>query len=341
MSQIFTDHMNQVDKTNIHQVYLWRGERGQNTIPGCLSSHEQDESLKILVYQKPTHTDQYLHLTSHDPISQKLGVLRTLLDRCCNLVKENKDREAEEQYIKEALTNCDFPDWTRKKVKDQIKTSKEDNRKIRKELKDKNKGLVVIPYIQGISESFSRVLKKHNVSTAMSLHMTVSSWVVHPKEKKSMDQTTGIVYKITCSDCDKAYIGETSRMFENRTEEHKEESDEVSLKHYTRGNRKRSEKDFNKSAITDSNYKNNHTMSWEEASIVAKEANWFWRGIRGAICIRREEEHTINHDRGQHDLSNVYNPILKLTKRSTARGYSQSSTFTRWEIYLIVIKWMI
>ncbi len=52
-----------------------------------------------------------------------------------------------------------------KKVKDQMNTSKEDKRKRRKQVKDKNKGLVVMPYIQGISESFNRVLKKHNVST--------------------------------------------------------------------------------------------------------------------------------------------------------------------------------
>ncbi len=78
-----------------------------------------------------------------------------------------------------------------------------------------------------------------------------------------MDQTTGIAYKIPCIDCDKAYIGETSRMFKNRKEEHKEESDEASLKHYTIGNKKRSEKEFNKLAITDHVSQNNHTMSWE------------------------------------------------------------------------------
>ncbi len=128
-----------------------------------------------------------------------------------------------------------------KKVKDQMNTSKEDKRKREKQVKDKNKGLVVMPYIQGISESFNRVLKKHNVSTvftyvfasfflflisnvqckmrmkncqtAMRPHITVGSFVVDPQNKRSMDQTTAIVYKITCTDCDKAYVGETSIMF--------------------------------------------------------------------------------------------------------------------------------
>ncbi len=199
-----------------------------------------------------------------------------------------------------------------------MKTSKEDKIKRAKEVKDKNKGLVVIPYIQGIFESFSRVIKKHNVSTAMRPHITVRSLAVHPKDKKSMDQTTGIAYKILYTDCGNAYIGETRRMFQTRKEYHKEESDEACLKHYTRGNRKRSEKEFNESAITDHVSQNNHTMSWEEASIIAKEGNWFQKGIRKDSCIRREEGHTINLGRVRHDLSNVYNPIIKPTKHSTS-----------------------
>ncbi len=66
--------------------------------------------------------------------------------------------EAEEQYIKEAIANCVYPDWTIQIVKYQMKTSKEEKRKRRKEVKDKSKCLVVISYIQGISETFSRVL---------------------------------------------------------------------------------------------------------------------------------------------------------------------------------------
>ncbi len=92
-----------------------------------------------------------------------------------------------------------------------------------------------------------------------------------------MDQTTGIVYKIPCTDCGKAYIGETSRMFRTKKEEHKDESDEASLK---QRNRKRSEKEFNKSAIKDQVSQNNHTMNLEETSIIAKEGNWFRRGIK-------------------------------------------------------------
>ncbi len=50
----------------------------------------------------------------------------------------------------------------------------------------------------------------------MRSHITVRSLVVHHKDKRTMDQTTGIVYKIACTYCDKAYIGETSRMWSDQ-----------------------------------------------------------------------------------------------------------------------------
>ena len=60
--------------------------------------------------------------------------------------------------------------------------SKEDKKKNRKEVKDKNRGLIVIPYIKGVSEAISRVFKKYLISTAMKPNTTVRRMVVHPKD---------------------------------------------------------------------------------------------------------------------------------------------------------------
>ncbi len=140
-----------------------------------------------------------------------------------------------------------------------------------------------------------------------------------------MDQTTGIVYKTPCTDCDKVYIGETSIISKTRKEEHKEDSDEARLKHYTRGNRKRSEKEFNKSAITDHVSQNNHTLSWKEASIIAQEGNWFRRGIREAFASgwRRDTASTVT---GSDMISLMFIiPISSPQSAQPMRGYSQSS----------------
>ena len=43
-----------------------------------LITKKEDGSLAHQVYQKKTHTDKYVHASSHHPLSQKLGIFHTL-----------------------------------------------------------------------------------------------------------------------------------------------------------------------------------------------------------------------------------------------------------------------
>ena len=83
--------------------------------------------------------------------------------------------------------------------------------------------MVVIPYIQGLSESVGRVLRKHGVSTAMRPYCTLRSMLVHPKDERKETEKCEGVYKMPCLNCDSSYIGETSRMMGTRLKEHRKE----------------------------------------------------------------------------------------------------------------------
>ncbi|XP_072037403.1 uncharacterized protein [Amphiura filiformis] len=116
-------------------------------------------SVKLLVFRKATHTDQYLNFASHHPIHHKLGVVCTLLDRMNCVVTKKKDVEQEEDKIKRVLNQCGYPEWMFNQVK-----RKMDNKHVvkpnkNKDSTEKNKGLVIIPYVKKLSETTTRILK--------------------------------------------------------------------------------------------------------------------------------------------------------------------------------------
>ena len=179
-----------------------------------------------------------------------------------HLVTEDNDRTTEETRIKEALGRCGYPKWAFDKVKHQMdnKTKKTVNKK---DKTNESNGMVVIPYIQGVSERLQRSFKKYNIQTAMKPYNTLKHLLVHPKDKRDTAKTTDCVYQIPCQSCDKVYVGETGRLFETRLNEHKKDAEKVSQKKYTRANRKDSATEKHKSAITNHIAQENHTIDWK------------------------------------------------------------------------------
>ena len=204
-----------------------------------LIERKQDGSVKLRVYRKKTHTNQYLSVKSHHPLHQKLGVVRTLLDRCEELVTEERDRQDEKDTIRSALEICGYPSWSVDKVASKMAEKKGKGSRKKKsgqKEKDKNKGMVVMPYISGILEKLARIFKKRRVSTAMKPHTTLKHLLVHPKNKT--DPKEG-VYKIDCSNCPKVYVGETKRPLSIRVGEHQKEVEDVEENMvYTRSRKK-------------------------------------------------------------------------------------------------------
>ena len=69
----------------------------------------EEGKVKVKVYRKATHTDQYLQWNSHHHISQKLGIITTFRHRIKTIVTEEKDREEEENHVARALRRCGHP----------------------------------------------------------------------------------------------------------------------------------------------------------------------------------------------------------------------------------------
>ena len=132
--------------------------------------------------RKKIHKDQYLKFVSHHLLHHKLGVTRTLLDICENIVTDPEDKKREEEHIHNALRQCGYPAWTLKKVKAGRQGAKKKRDKPRDNT-ETSEGMVVIHYIKGVSDSVQRVFQKHNIAVVMHPHQTLRNLLVNPKNK--------------------------------------------------------------------------------------------------------------------------------------------------------------
>ena len=336
--QRLTDHINQIDTSGSIKFTYEKESEGRMPFLDTYIVKREDGTVKLLVYRKPTHTDQYLNYNSHHPLHQKLGVIRTLLDRKEHIVTEEADRKEEEQNVVEALTFCGYPTWTFDKVKTQKEntSAKKSKEKRKKDDNTQSMGMVVLPYVKGVTERVSRTMKKYNISTAMKPYNTIRKELVHPKDKRDPLNTTHALYAVPCKNCDLSYIGETGRKFGTRLDEHRTEVEKTCQTVVTRASRKESLSVTHKSAITDHVVDSNHVIGWEESKVIGTEQDKYKRWIREAIEIRKRGGATMNRDEGQYQLSHLYDQFLTPgnLKRSTGNAGSgntvqASSVFTR------------
>ena len=320
-----THHLNQTEPTG--NIKFTHEPEKDNRIPflDTLITRKPDGSVKLLIYRKPTHTDQYLNFTSHHPLQHKLDVVRTLMDRAERVVTDPEDRKKEEDHIRQALHKCNYPSWTFDKVKNQ-QANKGSKSKKSANNNNQSKGMVVLPYVQGTSEKLQRVYRKHNIATAFKPHFTLRKSLVHPKDKRDTTETTGCVYEISCKNCDFTYVGETGRSLATRLKEHRTEVEKITKKIHTRATRLSSISDQHKSAIADHVASTNHIIDWEDPKILHREGDKFTRWIRESIWIRRRGNKAMNNEGGAaYNLNHVYDHIIQKS-RNTSSGCTNHHT---------------
>ncbi|XP_072048921.1 uncharacterized protein [Amphiura filiformis] len=134
-----TEHLNTIDPTGNTKFTHEEEDQGKIPFLDTLIVRREDGSVKMLVYRKKTHTDQYLNFKSQHPLHQKLGVIRTVMDRKDNIVTEEVDKMEEERKIKNALMECGYPKWAFDRVKHQMEAKTKEPKSLRNPTKHHQK----------------------------------------------------------------------------------------------------------------------------------------------------------------------------------------------------------
>ena len=70
---------------------------------------------------------------------------------------------------------------------------------------------VVLSYVREISEQLRRVFRSFDIPVYFKPTNTLRQLLVLPKDKVEKGKVVGLVYHITCDDCDATYVGEMER----------------------------------------------------------------------------------------------------------------------------------
>ena len=127
---------------------------------------QQDGSQKTTVYRKPTHTDNYLNFKSHHSTQHKELVVRALVKRGEFFSADNADKLAEDRRIDEVLKTNSYPNRFIHTTRGKMRAKELSGARQQQGTSRQQKPLIVLPYIRGVTEKVTRVLKMHaRVST--------------------------------------------------------------------------------------------------------------------------------------------------------------------------------
>ena len=233
------------------------------------------------MYRKPTHTGLYLLWDSNQSCRYQLGLIKTLVIRIYRICSTKEIINKELDLLRQTLTNNGYPSHI-------IRTGIKEGEILIKSLSNTNKNenktkdviFVVMKYSRQESIIFASRVKKLCrklllnliIQFAFKKHMSLSS-IFLPKLKGIDEEKKkkNLVYSIPCKDCDKIYIGETSRMKDTRMKEYEAKIGTLS----------------SDSKLVEHILKYKHSFDFSNTATLAFENDWRKRIIKESILTNR------------------------------------------------------
>ncbi|BHF74639.1 hypothetical protein SprV_0501772500 [Sparganum proliferum] len=183
-----------------------------------LVQRKTDGTLRTSVYRKETYAEVILHYESNHPISHKRSAVNGLLNRAKTHCSDDEGYRAELSYLCELFSRNGYPkDFVRRCMRQ--KESKEREQRTSSQAPKPNTWRT-LPYIKNVSELVERHLKRHQILVAHRPTTTLSTQIVHPKDRVGYLDRKKVVYKIPCEACDAVYCGQTGKSASTRIHEH-------------------------------------------------------------------------------------------------------------------------
>ena len=200
---------------------------------------QADNSLSSTVYHRPTHTVQYLQWDSHHSLSAKYSVIGTLTHRAKTVCTRLELLQRELPHLRKALVRCKYPHLAINGAQGKLLNSNQEdssnynlqhtsnnlysNVEQQTQTGDNNNQVpansnpnastvsttisrpnstmryIVIPYTQGLAESFKNTCGKYGIQTYFKGNSTIKQVLMIPKDQDPKVKKSGVIYSFQCN----------------------------------------------------------------------------------------------------------------------------------------------
>jgi hypothetical protein len=202
-----------VDFNTIHPTLHFTAETENDNHINYLdiSIHRTPTGLKTSIYRKPTFTDTIIPYNSNHPPQHKYAAVKFLYNRLNTYDLQDKEYKHEINMIHNILYNNSFP----------IKPHKPRTPPPEQPTPPpKQQKWATFTYVGKETSYITNLFRHSNLKIAYRTNNTVLNHLTHKYKNPNIFSSSG-VYKLTCPDCKKAYVGQTGRNFTTRYNEHK------------------------------------------------------------------------------------------------------------------------
>ena len=231
----------------------------------------------------------FLQWDSNHTITSKYSVVDTLHLWAQVICSSPELLQQEEKHLHQALTRCNYPEWSLNRAKIRFKTRK--TKKLNNNTKDSasnqnERPYMVVPYYKCVSKSLKKICGKHGVQVYFKGGHTIKSL---PKDQDPILKKSGVLYRYKCGrvDCNEEYIGESSRTFGERFKEHQKAPSPICYHSNITG----------------------HQVTTDNFNIVGREDQNLSREIKEPLYIRVNNP-SLNRNIGKYHLPHIWDEVL-------------------------------
>jgi len=169
-----------------------------------ITIHKTPAGIQFSIFRKPTFTDTLIPYTSNHPPQHKYSAIRFLYNRLNSYHLNTVEHQREENIIHNILLNNSFPIPSRSHVASKRQPPLLPPNKEHKWL--------TFTYTGTETRHITNIFKHSNLQIAFRTNNKLHNLLAHNTQHHDKFTRSG-VYKLTCPDCGKAYIGQTGRDF--------------------------------------------------------------------------------------------------------------------------------